>query len=178
MTTMKHFAPHYLLPITILFLLTPRSYAQTLINRICLQTSDYWFCQETFNKHIYTPGMGIKGLTQIAITQTLIEATDTKIFISRAMQSEKNVELQNLYKQCETGYGDLVDLFTDAKFDFAREDYRNMLNDVGICERFVTDCQNVMNNKVPQLSVRNAHNRVLVQMSIISGQILTTERMK
>ncbi|KAL3617684.1 hypothetical protein CASFOL_038005 [Castilleja foliolosa] len=123
--TMKHFAPHYLLPIA------------------------------------------------IAITQTLIEATNAQIFISRAIQSEKDVQLQNLYRICESRFGNLVRLFTDANFAFGRGDYRSMLFYVGKCEILVTDCdQYVMENKVPQFGVQNSQNRVFVQMSVFSGQLI------
>ncbi|GFQ06279.1 hypothetical protein PHJA_002771900 [Phtheirospermum japonicum] len=171
---MEHFAPHYFLPIAILFLLTPRSFGdtQSLIVKICHQTSDFGFCQNTFNKHLFNPETDTKGLSQIAVTQTLIHATNTKIFISKAIRSEKDVELQNLYKICEVGYENLVGQFTDANFAFGRGDIRSMLFYVGKCERFVTDCQYVMGNQAPQLDVQNAQNRVLVQMSLFSGQLI------
>ncbi|KAI3463497.1 hypothetical protein Pfo_020160 [Paulownia fortunei] len=162
--------------VMVLFLMIPHSLSggdtQALINQICRATDDFYFCRDVFNKHLYTPTTDIKGLTQIAITQTLIYTTNTHIFIAKAKAAEKNKDIQNLYKICEIGYGILLDQFTDANLDFAKGDYRSMIFHVSKCERFVSDCQFVLGSKVPQLSHQNLQNRVLVRMSLVSGQLI------
>ncbi|KAK6153804.1 hypothetical protein DH2020_013443 [Rehmannia glutinosa] len=147
---------------------------QSLITKICRGTNDFVFCNNVFEKHLYTPTTDIKGLTQIAITQTTIYATNTRIFISKAIAAEKNKELQNLYRICLTGYELLLGQFVDANLNFAKGDYRSMLFNIGKCERFVSDCQNVLGGSraPPQLGTQNNQNRVLVQMSRLSGELI------
>ncbi|KAL6570379.1 hypothetical protein OROMI_014893 [Orobanche minor] len=169
--------PCLLLPTIILSLLIPHSCSadetQKLIIQICSRTYDFGYCKSVFNQHLYTPTMDAQGLTQIAVTQTLISATNTLRFILKTIDSEKSVELKNIYKICEVGYENLVNEFTDASFDFAKRDYESMLFNVGKCDRFVSDCQYVLGNQASdQLSTQNNQNRVLVQMSLFSGQLI------
>ncbi|CAA0811218.1 Unknown protein [Striga hermonthica] len=150
---MAHSTLHSLLPIATIFLFIPFNSGdtQSLIGQICRQTSDSSFCRSFFNQHLYTPNTDIKGLAQIAVTQTLIYATNTKIFILKAIESEKDPELKSFYTICKEGYGNLVNEFTSANFDFGKGDYDCMVFHVRNCERFVTDCQNVLGNRARQL---------------------------
>ncbi|KAL7105900.1 hypothetical protein ACP275_07G075700 [Erythranthe tilingii] len=145
---------------------------QALITKICLQTDNFSFCRGVFVAHLYTPQLDIKGLTQIALTQTLAYASNTRTFIERAKDAERDPNTKNLYKICESGYGILLDQFSNANLDFAKGDYKSMNFLVGKCERFVNDCQNVLGSSVPQLSKQNLENRVLVKMSLVSGQLI------
>ncbi|KAG8388193.1 hypothetical protein BUALT_Bualt02G0100300 [Buddleja alternifolia] len=138
-----------LMAMLVLFLLIPHSSGDTqgLIIQICRQTDDFYFCRDVFNKHLFTRTTDIVGLTQIAVTQSLIYASNTRILISRSEANEKNKNKQNLYKICESGYEILVNEFTDANFAFARRDYSTVIFDVEKCPRFVNDCQSVLGSQ-------------------------------
>ncbi|GER54136.1 invertase/pectin methylesterase inhibitor family protein [Striga asiatica] len=124
-------------------------------------------------EHLYAPKADAKGLTQIAVSQTIIHATDTLRLISTLMDSEKNVQVKNLYMICEVAYENLVNEFSDASLALAEGDYRSVLFYVGKCDRFVTDCRDVIGKKrAPQLRDQNSQNRVLVQMSLFSGELI------
>ncbi|KAK4436744.1 hypothetical protein Salat_0008300 [Sesamum alatum] len=149
---------------------------QARINFICKQTDDINYCKGVFNAHLPGDVVDVKGLTQIALTQTLIYASDTQIFIRRLEAGNNSTEIKNLLKICEVGYGIIVDEFGNANLDFAKGDYRSMLFDVEKCERFVNDCINVISGRVPELKVKNLHSKVLVRMSFISGRELNGGR--
>ncbi|XP_075515585.1 cell wall / vacuolar inhibitor of fructosidase 2-like [Primulina tabacum] len=160
------------------FLLLQHSSGDTqgLIRKICQGTDDFKYCVHVFNKNLYSPTLDIKGLCQIAITQTLSYATDTRIFISKVKQEQKNTTTKNLLVVCEEGYGLLGDEFVNANLAFGRGDYRNMLFYEDKCDRFVSDCQFVIGSRVSNLDVMNAHMRVLVRMSQVSGELITGGR--
>ncbi|GER54131.1 plant invertase/pectin methylesterase inhibitor [Striga asiatica] len=166
-----------LFPTVIVFLLIPHclsvdSDTQELINTICRSTFDYGYCVNVFKNNLYTPTTDIRGLTYIAITQSFVHAKGTLKFVVGLIDSGKNVEWRDLYKICEVTYENMVKEFTDASFAFVREDYRSMLFYIGKCDRFVSDCQSVMGNRVPELTDQNLYNRELIQMSISSGQLI------
>ncbi|XP_057793301.1 uncharacterized protein LOC131009919 [Salvia miltiorrhiza] len=148
---------------------------QTRINHICSQTSDYNLCQIILNKNLYTPIQDFKGLTQICLAQTIIYTSDTQIFIRNSERNETSQTQRDLYKICESGYGILLNQFTDATFAFGKGDYKSMLFDIEKSERFVNDCENVLGNKITQLHDRNVHTRVLIQMSNASGNLIGSE---
>ncbi|KAI3455169.1 hypothetical protein Pfo_011832 [Paulownia fortunei] len=162
--------------VMVLLVLIPHSTSdgatQALINQICRETDDFNFCRDVFNKHLYRDVTDIKGLTQIALTQTLIYATDTRIFIQKSEAKETNKNIKNLYKICETGYGIVMDEFEDASLAFAIGDYRSVVFDVEKCDRFVSDCQFVLGSKVAPLSVKNLHAKVLIRMALVSAGLI------
>ncbi|GER54132.1 invertase/pectin methylesterase inhibitor family protein [Striga asiatica] len=118
-----------LFPIVIVFLFIPHCLSidrntQELIDKVCRSTFDYGYCANVFKKNLYTPHTDIRGLAEIAITESLIHATDTLKFVVGLIDSGRNVELLDLYKICEVTYENMVHEFTDASFAFARGDYR------------------------------------------------------
>ncbi|KAL0342235.1 UNVERIFIED_CONTAM: hypothetical protein Scaly_1886100 [Sesamum calycinum] len=162
---------------TALFLSIPRSAGdgatQARIDDICRETDDFNYCRGVFNGHLPGDVVGIRGLTQIALTQTLIYASDTQIFIRRLEASRNgSSELHNLLKICEVGYGTIVDGFGTANLDFAKGDYGSVVFEVGKCERFVNDCIFVLAGRLPEMKVKNLHAKVLVRMSVVSSSEL------
>lgn len=145
---------------------------QGLINQICRGTDNFNFCHDIFEKYLYTPNLDIKGLTQIAVTQSLTYCSNTRIFIQKAEASEPDKELRSLYKICEAGYGVVLGQLVSANLDFAKGDYKSMILNVHKCEKFINDCESGVGSRVAQLSQQNLQNRVLVQMSLISGQLI------
>ncbi|KAK4436743.1 hypothetical protein Salat_0008200 [Sesamum alatum] len=162
-----------LISMVVLFLWIPYAMGdgatQARINAICRQTDDFNYCRGVFNGHLPGDVVDVKGLTQIAIRQTLIYASDTQIVIKRLEARNNSSELKNLLKICEVGYGIIVDQFGTANLDFAKGDYRSMLFDVEKCPRYVNDCIFVLSGRVPELKVKNSQALVLVRMSIVSG---------
>lgn len=148
---------------------------QARINQVCRATEDFSFCRDVFNKYLYNDVTDFKGLTQIALTQTLEYASDTRIFIQRSEQNAKNINIRNLFKICDIGYGILMNQFEDANLAFASGDYRSMMFDIEKCDRFVNDCQFVLGTKVSELHEKNSHTKVLVRMSVVSGGLIGTE---
>ncbi|KAL0417068.1 UNVERIFIED_CONTAM: hypothetical protein Slati_3538700 [Sesamum latifolium] len=167
-----------LISMTLLFLSIPHCMGdggtRARIDNICRQTDDFYLCQDFFNKHLPGDVVDLRGLTQIALTQTLIYASDTQMQIRKLEASNSsNTELKNLLKICEVGYGIIVDEFGNANLDFAKGDYGSMVFEVGKCERFVNDCTNVLAGRVPLMKVRNWQAKVLVRMSFVSSSQLS-----
>ncbi|CAA0806831.1 Unknown protein [Striga hermonthica] len=178
---MPNFTPiSSLLPSAILFLLIPHSLGlndsqKLLVNKICSRTINYRYCVDFFNEHSYGPTTGIKGFTHIAILQTIINATNTLKFIVKRIESERNEVLKNLYKICEVGYENLVNQMRDAHVAFGKEDYRNMIFDIENCDRFVNDCESVMDNQDEashRRDLRSATQRVTPAMTLQRSSIV------
>ncbi|KAL2242811.1 UNVERIFIED_CONTAM: hypothetical protein Sindi_0399100 [Sesamum indicum] len=149
---------------------------QARIDDICRETDDFNYCRRVFNAHLPGDVVGIRGLTQIALTQTLIYASDTQILIRRLEARNNSSELKNLLKICEVGYGIIVDRFGTASLDFAKGDYGSVVFEVENCERFVTDCIFVLAGRVPEMKVKNSQAKVLVRMSVVSSSELNGGR--
>ncbi|KAL0354950.1 UNVERIFIED_CONTAM: hypothetical protein Sradi_3941900 [Sesamum radiatum] len=166
---------------TVLFLSIPRSVGdgatQARIDDICRETDDFNYCRGVFNGHLPGDVVDVRGLTQIALRQTLIYASDTQILIRRLEASRNgSTELHNLLKICEVGYGIIVDEFGTASLDFAKGDYGSVVFEVEKCERYVTDCILVLAGRVPEMKVRNLQAKVLVRMSFVSSSELNGGR--
>ncbi|KAH6835098.1 hypothetical protein C2S53_012613 [Perilla frutescens var. hirtella] len=141
---------------------------QSRINHVCQKSYDYYLCRDIFNNNLHSNVTDFKGLTQIALSRTLIYTSDTFIFIKRSESSETNTTQRDLYKICDAGYGLLLNQFQEASLEFAKNDIRSMLFDISNCERFVNDCESVLGFKVPALHDKNYHTKVLVKMSNVS----------
>ncbi|KAL2242813.1 UNVERIFIED_CONTAM: hypothetical protein Sindi_0399300 [Sesamum indicum] len=169
-----------LISMTVLFLSIPHSMGDNAtrarIDIICRQTDDFKYCRDFFYRHLPGDVVDLKGLTQIALTQTLIYASDTQILIRRLEARNSSSELKNLLKICEVGYGIIVDEFGTASLDFAKGDYGSVVFEVGKCERFVTDCIFVLAGRVPEMKVKNSQAKVLVRMSFVSSSELNGGR--
>ncbi|KAL1533234.1 hypothetical protein AAHA92_33148 [Salvia divinorum] len=148
---------------------------QVRINHICSQTSDYNLCQIILNKNLYTPIADFKILTQICLAQTTIYTSDTIIFIKTSERNEKDKTQRDLFQICDSGYGILLNQFSDASFAFGKGDYKSMLFDIEKSERFVNDCENVLGYKLTELHNKNTHTKVLIQMSNASGNLIGSE---
>lgn len=145
---------------------------QSRINHICSQTIDYYLCRNIFNAHLYNNISDFTALTQVALAQTLIYSSDTIVVINRLERNETDQTQRDLFEICKTGYGLLQNQFVDAFFDFAKNNIRSMLFDIQNCERFVTDCEKVLGNKITEMHDKNKHMRVLVEMSNVSGGLI------
>ncbi|GFQ07080.1 hypothetical protein PHJA_002852100 [Phtheirospermum japonicum] len=178
---MKHFTPRFLLPIAILFLFTPHSLSyyedtQSLIFKICTHTYNFGLCSNIFNRYLRSPTTDIIGLAEIAIIQTLKNASNTRTHILEAIRTEKRKKVRNGYRICESLYRSFVDEYKDADLDFKRGDYTSMLIHVGKCFGFVNGSSSVLRSlgrPAAQLLAQNAKNRVLVQMSLFCGYYIT-----
>ncbi|GER54129.1 plant invertase/pectin methylesterase inhibitor [Striga asiatica] len=166
-----------LLPIAILFLLLPHSWSvdirtQQLIGDICRRTYNYGYCIDVFYKNLYKPTMDIKGLTEIAVTQSLLHTSDTLKFIVKSLDSERRSDIRDVYNFCRTSYNSGLSKLTDALLAFAKGDYKNMPILLLQGDRSLSNCQAFADNRVPRLADENGKNRELIQMSLVSGQLI------
>ncbi|XP_022846298.1 uncharacterized protein LOC111369044 [Olea europaea var. sylvestris] len=148
---------------------------QALINKICRQTPDYEFCTNVFNKNLHSPITNAVGLTQIALTRSLENSTNTRIFIQKKEASEKNKEMRDLYEICNAGYRAAMEVLINAALEFASRNYRIMLNFVSESEKPISDCQKIFSGIIQiGLKERNRQMEILISMTLASGRLIVT----
>ncbi|KZV49257.1 hypothetical protein F511_40580 [Dorcoceras hygrometricum] len=148
------------------------STTQDLINKICYSTENHGFCAGIFQNNTNNPNTDIARLCQISVTQTMEYATNTNIFVTKARDNARDNTTRDFYTVCEVRYEALLDEFEEANLALAKRDYRSMLSHEGKCDKFVSDCQQIIGNRVPELSKMNTQVRVLISMSLITTVML------
>lgn len=144
------------------------------INHVCAKSYDYYLCEDIFHQHLFTNITDFRGLTQIAIAQTLLFSSDTLISYQKSQRAEPDKTTRDLYAVCIEGYQVLLNQFEDAFLQFGKEDFKSMLFDMSGCERFVNDCDSVLGTKIADVKNKNHKTRVLVKMSNVSGELIGT----
>ncbi|EPS61774.1 hypothetical protein M569_13020 [Genlisea aurea] len=147
---------------------------QERINRVCRETSDFYTCSSIFRQHLYSSYADMKLLTQIALSETLIESTNTLRYVQTAQDEEKDQNRKNLYEVCKEGYNALIGEFGSATLDLAKQDYFQLRNDIQNSERFVRDCNNVIGSDI-QIYRRSKRNGLLVRMAIVSSGFIESD---
>ncbi|KAG8378161.1 hypothetical protein BUALT_Bualt08G0109200 [Buddleja alternifolia] len=72
--------------------------------------------QENRDGHVEADGvLNLAGLTKLTINLSLMFAKDTKTFITKAKDAEKDLKLKRLYLGCEIDYQTVVDFFGKAQ---------------------------------------------------------------
>ncbi|KAK2976606.1 hypothetical protein RJ640_021408 [Escallonia rubra] len=163
-----------LLPLLLVFLVIHPSFCdddtQSLIRDICRQTLDFTACNDIFQKNLPSPRTNVVGLAQITVTQSLLFASDTSIFIHRTKEGERDKTRRDLYTICEEGYSVIMDLFEEADRSFAQGNYRDVVDLEHQSTRPINDCgTNVKINQ--ELIDKNRHMALLVNMGIVGQRI-------
>ncbi|KAK2982845.1 hypothetical protein RJ640_021335 [Escallonia rubra] len=138
---------------------------QALIKKLCHQTADYAYCSDVFNQHLPSPTTNVVGLTQVAVSQSLLHASNTSILIHKLMGAETEETKRDIYRICQEGYSVVMDLFVQADLSLAKRDYKDMVDGVSKSQRPVNDCGSKAQID-GQLSEMNRQMGVLVNMAL------------
>lgn len=167
--------------LAILFLLShPTSadhQAQDLIDKICRQMEQYGFCDQTFHENLNSPVTDIVGLTNIALTQSLSNATNTHEFITQLLRKETNAAVKNALVACENAYRLVLSSFQDAIPKFFRKNYQDVYDSIQGAPRAQASCDTsfqIPPNPKNPLTDRNREMRILIAMSLVTSHDLPT----
>ncbi|KAK3428942.1 hypothetical protein EUGRSUZ_E00366 [Eucalyptus grandis] len=177
-----HKHPIFLLSVVVSSIACTLAYGprtQEQIDTICRQMEDYGFCNKCFSEHIFTPDADMTALAQIAIEQSLANASNTLILAKKAWRDATDQELVGYLKTCIDGYLQTLDLIENADRVFGSKNYRTVLiNFLNSAKVQATQCGQYSNKHGIQnpLYEYNREERILVTMGVATADSLLRGR--
>ncbi|XAR52723.1 hypothetical protein NMG60_11020934 [Bertholletia excelsa] len=178
-------ASFYSSPLLLLLLITPLSFGpaagdprtQDLIYSICRHCENFEFCYNTFYENIKTPMANLESLSQIAIEQSLYNATNTYIFVKKLLEDTSDMEARKNLTICDYCYYELMNLFQEAFRSFALRDFGVMVVYEKQAPAVEEKCEGIFGEDffaINPLAERNKEMRMLITMALVAGSMLVT----
>ncbi|KAI3441953.1 PMEI domain-containing protein [Psidium guajava] len=148
---------------------------QELIDTICRRMEDYGFCNKCFSEHISTPETDMHGLAQIAIEQSLKNATATLDFAKKTLREATDQQLVDYLKTCIGGYLSILKMIEDAENVFRDKNYSAVLTDfLSSAKVLAMQCGQYSNSHgIPNpLYEDNREERILITMAAATAYSL------
>ncbi|CAK9170228.1 unnamed protein product [Ilex paraguariensis] len=131
---------------------------------------DHHYCYTVFVHNLPVPNTNIVGLNQIAIAQSLLNATSNQVFVLRLRDNTSDPKQKGLLNICVDSYSRLTDIFTEAFRLFNFRDYKKMASIEFDAAKQIDDCQTAF--KSPTMTQRNWEMKELSNMAVYAAKLL------